>query len=96
MKQAKIRLDVLVNISDEKSNPDGSFTMPIRVYSNFRHTLSDILWERGSKLKKSEFDEMLVEYSKLWLYEIADIPFAPLTTEAALQLKDCEIIEVEE
>lgn len=97
MKQAKIKIDVTVEIRDVEENLDGSKTAPARVYTNFKETLADLLFEAGEAHREREgFNKILEQYVYLRILDEVGVPFTPLTTEEALKLKDCEIVEAEE
>ena len=96
MKQAKIKVDVTVEIVDDEDMPDGSKVCRPRVHTNFKGTLADLLFEAGEAHRDREkFGKLLDNYVYLAVLEIADVPFHPLTTEVALELQNCEIVEVD-
>ena len=95
MKQAKIKVDIIVEIKDAVEKPGGGRRVPIRIYTNYKNTLKDFIKEARDRHSKG-FDTLLDTYVNLCLLEIAAVPFTPLTTAEALKLKDCEIEEVED
>lgn len=94
MKQARVPLNVIVPIEDEKKNPDGSVTAPVRIHTNYKSTLRDMIRER-CVYKAEGIDALLESYVALSIYEKVGIPFTPLTSKAALELEGCVIEEVE-
>jgi len=93
MKQAKIKVVVIVEIRDVVEKPGGGKTVPIRIYANYKNTLKDLIKEAKDRYSEG-FDKLLDSYVDLCILEISGVPFTPLTTEEALKLKDCEIEEV--
>lgn len=93
MKQANVRLNVIVEIRDEQENPDGSKTVPLRIHANFKNTLKDMIKESKDRYSKG-FDDLLDRYVDLCILGAAGVPFTPLTTEEALKLEECTIEEV--
>jgi len=94
MKQAKIRLNVIVAIEDKVKHPDGHITAPIRIHRDFKDTIRELIWDKAIAKDMKAFSSLLEEYVKFSILDMVKVPYTPLTTEEALKLKDCEIEEV--
>lgn len=92
-KKAVITLEISADIVDEKENPNGSRTAPMRVYTNYKYVIRDFVYEKARGRKVEDFDLFLGEYVKFCVAEMAGIPFQPLTTEEALKIPNCRIVE---
>ena len=88
-KTAKIRMIVAVPIVDDVELPDGRKRYAMKLHTNYVNTVADLLRES----KGDRFDRLLASYVDLRILEMVGVPFQPLTTEAAMKIKDCEIEE---